>query len=262
MAQLSTIISSILRDMILAQHEANMYAVTLSDTYRKDGRMENFSLPSIALGEMELDLRYGVRDINVSTEQFEINYPELKKNCKELSDQLSRIVVASVSSTIRSAGLDDDPMTLNLIEQMDRQPTMQRDFCTFLSRKIFKTLQSDFTRLINEDGTVNQPVLLHSTIQVGQEELLYHPELTSLFGTPTGEAIREKAKMDMQTSIEMILPKLLKDINMMRKRLTPSLDVIINSEELSKLPEEAVHLFRFKVAPRMLNLSVIDGEDL
>lgn len=29
MAQLSTIISSILRDMIVAQHEANMYAMSL-----------------------------------------------------------------------------------------------------------------------------------------------------------------------------------------------------------------------------------------
>ena len=31
MAQLSTIISSILRDMIVAQHEANMYAVSLEE---------------------------------------------------------------------------------------------------------------------------------------------------------------------------------------------------------------------------------------
>lgn len=35
MAQLSTIISSILRDMIMAQHEANMYAISLEDVYKQ-----------------------------------------------------------------------------------------------------------------------------------------------------------------------------------------------------------------------------------
>ena len=60
MAQLSTIISSILRDMIVAQHEANMYAVSLEEIYKKNGRLERFSLPSANIGEVEMELRYGV----------------------------------------------------------------------------------------------------------------------------------------------------------------------------------------------------------
>ena len=49
MAQLSTIISSILRDMVFAQHQANMYAIALKDIYSKNGRLDNFSLPAVAL---------------------------------------------------------------------------------------------------------------------------------------------------------------------------------------------------------------------
>lgn len=41
MAQLSTIISSILRDMIVAQHEANMYAMSLEDVYKQNGRLDS-----------------------------------------------------------------------------------------------------------------------------------------------------------------------------------------------------------------------------
>ena len=57
MAQLSTIISSILRDMVSAQHEANMYAASLEEIYRRDGRLEGFHLPAIALGELELGIQ-------------------------------------------------------------------------------------------------------------------------------------------------------------------------------------------------------------
>lgn len=39
MAQLSTVIGSILRDMIVAQHQANMYAVSLEEVcmWQQDG---------------------------------------------------------------------------------------------------------------------------------------------------------------------------------------------------------------------------------
>ena len=40
MAQLSTIISSILRDMVFAQHQANMYAIALKDIYSKSQTLQ------------------------------------------------------------------------------------------------------------------------------------------------------------------------------------------------------------------------------
>lgn len=85
MAQLSTIISSILRDMIVAQHEANMYAISLEDVYKQNGRLEQFALPTVAVGEVELDLRYGVKSDSAQTEQYEINYPQLRKVAKQIS---------------------------------------------------------------------------------------------------------------------------------------------------------------------------------
>lgn len=85
MAQLSTIVSSILRDMVYAQHQANMYAISLEDVYRKNGRLEDFAMPAIALGEMQLSLRYGIADSSVEIEQYEINYPALREMAKTFS---------------------------------------------------------------------------------------------------------------------------------------------------------------------------------
>lgn len=261
MAQLSTIISSILRDMVLAQHEANLYAVTLGDAYRKNGRMENFSLPAIALGEMELDIHYGIKDIEADAEQYEINYAGLRKECKSICQQLASIIITSVIASVQASGLDDDPNTSNLVEQIAEKPDVKRNFSTFLSRKIFKSLQSDFTKLVNDDGTINSQILLSSTVQVADEEFLHHADLTPLFDTEAGERVRGSAKEEMRNALEMIMPKLLKDVNLKRKRLMPSMEVIVGSEELAKLPDECIHSFRFKVSPNSLNMNILENEN-
>ncbi len=95
MAQLSTIISSILRDMIVAQHEANMYAMSLEDLYKQNGRLEQFALPTVAVGEVELDLRYGVKSDSAQTEQYEINYPPLRKVAKQISADFCKAIIRS-----------------------------------------------------------------------------------------------------------------------------------------------------------------------
>lgn len=59
MAQLSKILGSILRDMVSAQHEANMYALKLSSAYRNQNQAASLNPPVVCLGEMELMLRCG-----------------------------------------------------------------------------------------------------------------------------------------------------------------------------------------------------------
>ena len=61
MAQLSSVIGSILRDIVSAQHEANLYSLSLGDSYGKDGKAKDFQLPNVMVSDMELDLKYGVK---------------------------------------------------------------------------------------------------------------------------------------------------------------------------------------------------------
>lgn len=53
MTQLSSVIGSILRDIISAQHEANLYSLALSENYGKDGKVE-----SIIKERMESEWNY------------------------------------------------------------------------------------------------------------------------------------------------------------------------------------------------------------
>ena len=57
MAQLSSVIGSILRDIVSAQHEANLYSLSLGDSYGKDGKAKDFQLPNVMVSDMELDLK-------------------------------------------------------------------------------------------------------------------------------------------------------------------------------------------------------------
>lgn len=250
MAQLCKIISSILRDMVLAQHEANMYAVALENIYKKNGRLEKFSLPAIATGDIELELRYGINGKAEDKAEYEINYHALRSQAKEISHQLATFVLDTVIQVILDnipPSKDDNVVTL------DESPELKQKFSAFLSRKIFQSLQQSFTALINEDGSFNAKTLLECAISVSDNEILHHQDLSDMFARPGGAEARKKALEVMHTSVEEIIPKILKDMNFMRKRLLPSVDVVIDSNELAKLPEECVHTLHLKVSPKNIN---------
>lgn len=206
MAQLSTVIGAILRDMIVAQHQANMYAMSLEEVYKQNGRLEKFSLPTVAVGEVELNLRYGVEDDSVQKEQFEINFPQLRKLSEKVSYQVAQAILGRVLPLLQSLfpynGTDEDA---KLLADVALDKGLQQEYCAFLGRKILKSMQQCFTTLIND-------------------------------------------------LLADILPKLLMDINMKRKRLLPSMDVILNSEELAHLPEECIHTLHLHVTPNNIKL--------
>ncbi len=257
MAQLCKVISSILRDMVLAQHEANMYAVSLENIYKKDGRLEKFSLPSIAIGDMELELRYGINS-NVKEEaEYEINYHALRRQAQDISRELATFVLDTVIQVILE---NIPPSSDDHIVTLDESPEKKYDFSKFLSRKIFQSFQQSFTALINENGSFNEKTLLECAINVSDNEILHHPELSEIFARQGGAKARKKALETVHTSVGELIPKIVKDVNFMRKRLMPSLDIVVDSEELAKLPEECVHSIHFKLSPK--SISFYSDEDL
>jgi hypothetical protein len=262
MAQLSTIISSILRDMVFAQHQANMYAVTLSEAYKKGGRVEDFPLPSVALGEMELEIAYGVSNVENEKEQFEIDYPKLREHSMNIAFKIAKLLTKTAIEKVKELKMDDDVNTLNLLEKLDDDATTRQRFYTFLSRKIIRELQSDFTSLINDDGTVNQAVLIDSSIKIANDDILYNEELINLFNqTIDGKSLRDIIKEQMKINLENTLASILDGINLKRKRIMPSVEVMVNSSDLAKMPEDCLNTIKFKISPNKINLNLTDNLD-
>lgn len=255
MAQLSTIISSILRDMIVAQHEANMYAMSLEDVYKQNGRLEQFALPTVAVGEVELDLRYGVKSDSAQTEQYEINYPQLRKVAKQVSKDYADEIVKSTLPVLQALFPDEGTnSSTKVLANFAVDDNLKRKYKAFLSRKILKAMQLSFTSLIKDDGRINEKVLLECILSVCDDKLLGHEDLQVLFNRPSGEETRKEIRKNLETFLKDMMPKILKDINLKRKRIIPSVDVTLNSEELANLPEECIHTLHFHVSLNNIKL--------
>lgn len=255
MAQLSTIISSILRDMIVAQHEANMYAMSLEDVYKQNGRLEQFALPTVAVGEVELDLRYGVKSDSAQTEQYEINYPQLRKVAKQVSKDYAEEIVKNTLPVLQALFPDEGTnSSTKVLANFAVDDNLKRKYKAFLSRKILKAMQLSFTSLIKDDGRINEKVLLECILSVCDDKLLGHEDLQVLFNRPSGEETRKEIRKNLETFLKDMMPKILKDINLKRKRIIPSVDVTLNSEELANLPEECIHTLHFHVSPNNIKL--------
>lgn len=255
MAQLSTIISSILRDMIVAQHEANMYAMSLEDVYKQNGRLEQFALPTVAVGEVELDLRYGVKSDSAQTEQYEINYPQLRKVAKQVSKDYADEIVKSTLPVLQALFPDEGTnSSTKVLANFAVDDNLKRKYKAFLSRKILKAMQLSFTSLIKDDGRINEKILLECILSVCDDKLLGHEDLQVLFNRPSGEETRKEIRKNLETFLKDMMPKILKDINLKRKRIIPSVDVTLNSEELANLPEECIHTLHFHVSPNNIKL--------
>ena len=96
MAQLSSVIGSILRDIISAQHEANLYSISMSESYGKDGKAKDFQLPNVVLSDMELELKYAVVGASDNEEQYNISYSRFRKFINNLCGEAASTVITSV----------------------------------------------------------------------------------------------------------------------------------------------------------------------
>lgn len=51
-----------LRDVLSAQHQANLLTESLADQYREEGVMHQLNLPAVTIGDLELSFRFAIED--------------------------------------------------------------------------------------------------------------------------------------------------------------------------------------------------------
>ncbi|MCD8045037.1 MAG: hypothetical protein LUH10_18560 [Tannerellaceae bacterium] len=248
MAQLSTIVGSILRDMVLAQHEANLYALRLSESYRKNGSAEKFNLPVIELGEVDMEIRYSVKDETAETEQHEFDHHSIRRGLRKLSHEISDAILETLQDETFNKG--DSILQTSIpgaLQKLNRQPEINRQFCTFLGRSLMKAIRLNIPGLFHSGKNIDLVRLREIIAEVIRQEVIEHPEFQGYLDNPLIEKI-------MQV-IDNILPVLTKDITVRRKQVYPSLDITIDAAELAKVPEECIHSLKMKVLPGQIRLN-------
>ena len=260
MAQLKQIVSSILRDMVYAQHQANMYAITLSEAYKKEGREANFPLPGVALGELEVEIAYGISEVSQQPEQQEVNIPKLRQHSREIADKLAKVILSSALVVAKECD-DMDDANKHIIEQLEKDANTNTRFCSFLSRKLFKKMQSDYTNLVKHDGAINELQLTSIAKDVAEQHVINQNELTSLFakvkdGRPLGELFLDSLQSDLAAN----LPSVPANVNLINQHNVPSVDVVVSSKELADLPEDCLNTIKLKIHPRETDMSLMDND--
>ncbi len=259
MAQLNTIIYSVMRDLVLAQHEANMYSASLKEVYTRNGTMQAYSLPTIALGDVEMDIRYGVNSANEQVEQYEVNYSEVRDRLEGISGNITKAIVASFVSYLKQQNYSDSDVSL-FVNSFISNKASQSNFSEFLSRKIVRMLNVNLSKLLDEDGDFDNDYLTIIVVQAAKEEFLNNKDFIQISSSVEGLDVIDSLVEQIRSNLSVIIPKITKDINCKRVRSKPSVDIIINSEELAKLPEECLHSFKFKIKPASMNMLIAEHD--
>jgi len=250
MAQLSTIVSSILHDFIQAQHEANCYSLALGREYGQHGKIKDFSLPNAIIGDLEFELKYAVEGKGEEREAYEINYSQLHRFYRDISEQFAKIAVTSVVSTVSNASVGVEDETEKFRDFMKREEMLKNEFCAFLSRKIQGTLKERTAEIITPIGEIDKELMLITVMEVVRSEFLQNPDLEELFKVESESDLSKEAEENVRYSLEGLASKLLSDFNGVRRHTYPSMNVIVTAGELQKLPDEAIQCIRFRITQR------------
>lgn len=251
MAQLSKILGSILRDMVAAQHEANMYALKLSAAYRNQNQAIFLNPPAVSLGEMELMLHCGFTGESITGEMYEINQTMVLRAVRELSSEISESMVTCIlSSIIRHSGGNEEGD--GPIARLNREKTLRRNFIAFLSRKLYGYLKGHRVEFIDPDGSIDKERLREAVLFVADDNILSHSDMEDVFAVDTSGQLEKTVREELRTHVEIMLPRILKDMKVGSKVDYASLDIVVSSGELAKLPDECIQTFRLKISPRDL----------
>lgn len=251
MAQLSKILGSILKDMVKAQHEANMYALKLSSIYPEQTQAFSLNPPAVSLGEVELMLHCSFTGETITDQTLEITQTEALRVIRELASEISGAMVTCILSSIIHHS-EEHIEGEGPLARLNREKTLRRNFIAFLNRKLYGYLKEHRAEFINQDGSIDPKRVQKAVLSVANDEILLHPELEKVFVEDGSGLLEKTVREELQTHVEIMLAHILKDIRMGSTANYTSMEVIVASGELAKLPDECIQTLRLKISPQNL----------
>ena len=256
MAQLSSVIGSILRDIISAQHEANLYTLSISENYGKDGKAKDFQLPGVFISEMELDLKYGVISSDESHEQFNIKLNKFRGFVRTLCDEAAKTAITSVISTVLDSDIEREEEDKVFFKRLRKETDLFREFHKFLFLNMRNAFVANLYEAVDtKTGEVNVEVVVKRLMDIVIRKFLNDSDLDKLFEGRNGKELRQLAENNARTAIDGLVRKSSEDSNFKRIKVFPQLNVAVTADELSKMPEDAIHSFKLKFRPTTCNIS-------
>lgn len=262
MAQLSSVIGSVLRDIISAQHEANLYSISLGESYGKDGKAKDFQLPNVVLSDIELELRYGVTSAEENKEEHNIKYSKFRRFVRELCGNAAKITITSVVSTIMTSDIQNKENDKKFFYRLKQEDELNRSFLQFLARQMRIAFNHNLHETIDaQDGTAIPDIITSRMMEVVDKKFLDDGNLGALFTGPDGQLLKTTAEKNVRTALLDLVTTSASQTSFKRTKNFPQINVAVTADELAKLPEDTVQTLTLKITPTTCSLTQADDDD-
>lgn len=262
MSQLSSVIGSILRDIISAQHEANLYSISLSESYGKDGKTKDFQLPNVMLCDMELELKYGVAGAEDNKEEYNIKYSKFREFIRELCVDAAKTAITSVTSTILTSDIQRDDEEKRFFFRLRREEELNNTFRDFLIRHMRLAFNGHLHEVIDaQTGMAIPEKITDKMMDVVRKKFTGDTDLLDLFAGTDGKALKRSAEEDVRSALLDVVTRAAGDTSFRRTKSFPKLDVAVTAEELARMPEDAIHSFKLKFTPTACTLTSVEEDE-
>lgn len=261
MAQLSSIIGSILRDIIAAQHEANLYSFSLSESYGKDGRVKDFQLPNVLLSDMEMDLRYGVLSTEEDKEEHNVKYSKFRQFLRELCSEAAKTSITCAVSTVLSSEIRREEEEKKFFYHLKQEEDLNKEFYTFLMRQMRQAFAHNLRECIDlESGTAIPEKITERLMGVVRKKFLDDTDLEALFAGSDGKQLKSSADENIQQALAALVKNETENNTFRQSKILPRLEVAITADELANMPEDAIHSFKLKFTPTSCVVTSLEEE--
>lgn len=262
MAQLSSVIGSILRDIISAQHDANLYSISLNESYGKDGKARDFQLPNVILSDMELELKYAVIGADENQEQSNISYSRFRRFINDMCSEASTVAINSVTFAILNTSIRREEENKRFFYHLKRDEELHKRFRSFIMRNMRKAFDNNLHESIeSKTGKVEIDLVLDKLMDVVRMKFLNDSDLDLLFQDTDGKALKQEADDAAQSALETLVKRLSNGVCFKRTKTFPMLDVAVTADELERCPVDAIHSFKLKFSPTTVDISEPETED-
>jgi DNA-directed RNA polymerase subunit F len=251
MAELKDIMDAVLRDTVRAQHQTNMYAQSLSDSYQQGGRIYGFNVPAVSIGEIALDFCFAVKGELTYREEENVNYREVNRMLRNVASECVKLLLKTLVKTIQDKAVNYKEK-FGFVDSLEQN----KPFVDRLTKRFSSVLIEHSANLTDETTMQLIPDAVTSLVlEVAIDQILDHEDLKGLFAMPENKKLYALVKAEFKRVLEKETDDFIRESsfgNFRHRHQIGSLNVEMDAEALSQLPENAIQKFHIKVYPQLL----------
>lgn len=238
-----------MRDIIMAQHEANLYSHALREQYGRDGKAKDFQLPGAVLSDIEMELNYGILNTSEANEQSAFRFEKFNKFIRELADKSAAKAIDIISDYVLTNGLQT-PDGARFFERLKAQPESYQDYHGYIMKTIITSLEGNAYEMLDKrTGAPDEDIIVARISESIKNDILGDIEATkTLFNDPDGNA-RQAMAQRIATELAAMASKACRNRKFKRTKMYPMLNVAVTAGELANMPKESIHTCKLKFTP-------------